>query len=198
MLPWGLTPVSTGSDPRYTIAFGALAVALLGAAMFGLIGRVAGFFGAGAMSLVAMLSVASIWLRSTGRWGTLRGHGMRPVLRLGLRNATHRPARSVLCIALIAFATFVIFAVEAFKREDADASLERHSGGGGYPLLLESLLPIVHDLNDAAGRDAINLPAQGALRDVRFDRFRVRPGDDTSCLNLYQPKNPRILGRRHN
>ncbi len=29
---------------------------------------------------------------------------------------------------------------------------------------------------------------------MRFDRFRVRPGDDTSCLNLYQPKNPRILG----
>ena len=34
----------------------------------------------------------------------------------------------------------------------------------------------------------------GALRDVRFERFRVRPGDDTSCLNLYQPKNPRVLG----
>ena len=45
----------------------------------------------------------------------------------------------------------------------------------------------------AAGRDAMNLPAGGALQDVRFDRFRVRPGDDTSCLNLYQPKNPRIL-----
>jgi hypothetical protein len=99
----------------------------------------------------------------------------------------------VLCIALIAFASFVIFAVEAFKREDAEALLERHSGGGGYPLLLESLLPIVHDMNDAAARDAINLPADGVLRDVRFERFRVRPGDDTSCLNLYQPRNPRIL-----
>ena len=68
-----------------------------------------------------------------------------------------------------------------------------HSGGGGYPLLLESLLPVVHDLNDPAGRDAVNLPVEGLLRGVRFDRFRVRPGDDTSCLNLYQPKNPRIL-----
>ena len=113
------------------------------------------------MSLVAMLSASSVWLRS-GKWTTLRGHGVWPVLRLGIRNATHRPARSVLCIALIAFATFVIFAVESFKREDAEM-LERHSGGGGYPLLLESLLPIVHDLNDAAGRDAINLPAEGVL-----------------------------------
>jgi hypothetical protein len=56
------------------------------------------------------------------------------------------------------------------------------------------MLPIVHDLNNPAGRDAINLPADGELQGVRFDRFRVRPGDDTSCLNLYQPKNPRILG----
>jgi putative ABC transport system permease protein len=116
-----------------------------------------------------------------------------PLVRLGVRNATHRPARSVLCIALIAFASFVIFAVEAFKRDVPDALLERHSGGGGYPLLLESLLPIVHDLNDAAGRDAVNLPGSGVFQNVRFERFRVRPGDDTSCLNLYQPKNPRIL-----
>jgi hypothetical protein len=99
----------------------------------------------------------------------------------------------VLCIALIAFATFVIVAVEAFKRDDTASLLDRHSGGGGYPLLIETLLPIVHDLNDASGRDAMNLPAGGPLRDVRVDRFRVRPGDDASCLNLYQPKNPRIV-----
>ena len=29
---------------------------------------------------------------------------------------------------------------------------------------------------------------------MRFTGFRVRPGDDASCLNLYQPRNPRILG----
>jgi putative ABC transport system permease protein len=174
------------------VAFGVLALALLGAATFGVIGRVAGFFGAGAMALVAMLCLASAWLR-TGRRSVLHGHGAWPVLQLGMRNATHRPARSVLCIALIAFATFVIFAVEAFKREDGGALLEKHSGVGGYPLLVESLLPIVHDLNDTAARDAINLPADSVLRDVRFERFRVRPGDDTSCLNLYQPRNPRIL-----
>jgi hypothetical protein len=99
----------------------------------------------------------------------------------------------VLCIALIAFATFVIVAVEAFKRGDSETLVDRHAGGGGYPLLMETMLPVVHDLNDPAGRDAMNLPAAGQLHAVRFDRFRVRPGDDTSCLNLYQPKNPRIL-----
>jgi len=128
-----------------------------------------------------------------GRWGALHGHGTWAVWRLGWRNSAYRPARSVLCIALIAFATFVIVAVEAFKRDESAAALDRHSGTGGYPLLVETLLPIVHDLNDPAGREAMNLPREGALLNVRFDRFRVRPGDDTSCLNLYQPKNPRIV-----
>ena len=31
---------------------------------------------------------------------------------------------------------------------------------------------------------------------LRFEPFRLRPGDDASCLNLYQPENPRILGVR--
>ena len=175
------------------VAAGAIASALLLGTVAGVVPRVAGFFGAGALSLIAMLSLAAAWLRR-GRWGVLHGHGLWAVWRLGWRNTAHRPARSVLCIALIAFATFVIVAVEAFKRDDSATLVDRHSGGGGYPLLMETLLPIVHDLNSSPGRDAVNLPAAGVLQGVRFDRFRVRPGDDTSCLNLYQPKNPRILG----
>jgi ABC-type antimicrobial peptide transport system permease subunit len=31
------------------------------------------------------------------------------------------------------------------------------------------------------------------LNDVKFSRFRVRPGDDASCLNLFQARNPRII-----
>ena len=32
-----------------------------------------------------------------------------------------------------------------------------------------------------------------SLTGVTFGRFRVRPGDDASCLNLYQPANPKII-----
>ena len=31
------------------------------------------------------------------------------------------------------------------------------------------------------------------LPGVEIVPFRLRPGDDASCLNLYQPRNPRIL-----
>src|SRR5450631_4087846 len=56
--------------------------------------------------------------------------------------------------------------------------------------MAESVLPLIHDPNTPAGRDALNIPQ---LEGVRFVDFRLRPGDDASCLNLYQPRNPRIL-----
>lgn len=178
-------------DTAIAAACGLAAVILIVATATGAANRVAGFFGAGALAMLAMLLAARVWLRS-GTRGVLRGHGNSAVWRLGMRSARYRPGRSVLCIALIAFATFVIVSVEAFKHDDAGAAVDRRSGGGGYPLVLETLLPIVHDPGDEAGRDALNLPQD--LPGVRFDRFRVRPGDDASCLNLYQPRNPRVLG----
>jgi hypothetical protein len=56
-------------------------------------------------------------------------------------------------------------------------------------------LPIANDPNSRDGRDAIGL---GALPpdQLTIEPFRVRPGDDASCLNLYEPASPRILGVR--
>jgi putative ABC transport system permease protein len=161
-------------------------------------GSVAGFFGAGTLFLIALLCFQRAWLGARKRRTTIRGRGWWPVVRLGFRNATHRPGRSVLCIALIASATFVIVAVDAFRRDPAQgiASIDRKSGTGGYTLLAETLLPLAHDPNHEAGREALNLNAQeetATLADVTFTRFRLRPGDDASCLNLYQPREPRIL-----
>ncbi|HEY0082328.1 MAG TPA: ABC transporter permease, partial [Pyrinomonadaceae bacterium] len=117
-----------------------LAVLLLAAAASKLVGEVAGFFGAGTLFLVALLCFQSAWLRGANRRATISGRGWWPVARLGFRNATHRPGRSVLCIALIASAAFIIVAVDAFRRDPADAaSTDRKNGTGGYTLLAESL-----------------------------------------------------------
>jgi putative ABC transport system permease protein len=170
-------------------------VTLVLAAAFGVLGQAAGFFGGGALLLVSLLGFQSAWLRGRVR-GTIRGSGWRAVSRLGMRNATYRPGRSVLCITLIAAAAFIIVAVDAFRRDDS-AAADRHSGGGGYALLAESLLPVVHDPNTPEGRDALNLVKMDEgwdpLEGVTLARFRLRPGDDASCLNLYRPSQPRIL-----
>ena len=53
---------------------------------------------------------------------------------------------------------------------------------------------MVHDANTPAGREALNLNTdESAFKNISFVNFRVRPGDDTSCLNLYQPRNPKIV-----
>lgn len=178
-------------------------VALVVAAAAGALGQAAGFFGGGALLMVSLLGFQSAWLRGRVR-GTISGRGWRAVSRLGMRNATYRPGRSVLCITLIAAAAFIIVAVDAFRRDDSAGARERHSGGGGYALMAETLLPVVHDPNTPEGRDALNLGAAGggtaaggsvagALEGVGLARFRLRPGDDASCLNLYRPSRPRIL-----
>ncbi len=171
------------------------AVIMLLASASGWIPDVAGFFVAGFLLLVSLLSVTALSLRRQHP-SPISGHGWPAFLRLGARNATHRPGRSLLCIALIASATFIIVSVEAFRKDPHDVSLDPESGTGGYALLATSALPIVYDPDSAAGREALGIPASEVpeLAQVAFVPFRERPGDDASCLNLYAPQEPRILG----
>jgi ABC-type lipoprotein release transport system permease subunit len=176
------------------VALGILGMVLLVAASLGLIGQVAGFFGAGISLLVAFICYQSARLRRDKR-RAIEGQGWWSVSQLGFRNVTYRPGRSVLCIALIASATFIILAVDAFRRDSVTASNDRKTGTGGYSLLAESVVPLVPDPVTREGREALNLfdDLNNLFDEVSFTRFRLRPGDDASCLNLYQPRNPRLL-----
>ena len=188
-------PVRSGGSRawRLGVALIGVGVALVAVAGAGLIGATGGFFGGGLTLLAALLVLAWAWLsrRPSGPAGAWS------VSQVGFRNASYRPGRSVLCIALIAFAAFIIVAVDAFRREGAGDVLDRSSGTGGYTLLADTLLPVVDDPTTAEGRDELfigDLFAEGeALAGVTLARFRLRPGEDASCLNLYQAKDPRVL-----
>ncbi len=161
-----------------TIASGARAIPL-----------VPGFFGGAMLLLGAALAAARAWLRRSPRAARERS-GIAGIAWLGLRGAGHRPGRSVLCIALIAFATFLVVAVGAFRR-DVSEDEGRAGGSGGYGLIAQSMIPIHHDLAGGEGRAAVGLAGSWPVR--RVARFHVRDGDDASCLNLYAPRNPRIV-----
>jgi len=171
------------------IVFGVSGLSLLGFAAAGKINASGGFFGAGAMLLIAALAFQRHWL----------GKGVvepASIWRLGLRNATYRPNRSVLSIALIAFATFLVLALTAFRQEGASADPAKRPGTGGFALIGESVLPLIHNPGVAIGRQELGFSpdAEGQMGGVRIIALRLRPGDDSSCLNLYEPRNPRILG----
>ncbi len=173
------------------IAAGAL---LLGS-FLGNVSQLEGFFGSGFLLLIAILCFTAFYLRKTHAT-PIQGHGWSALFRLGIRNAMHRPARSLLCAGLIASATFIVVSMEAFRKDPENASLDPKGGTGGYSFIAESDLPIVHDLNSDAGREAAGIPGSelAASRKITFIPFRERPGDDASCLNLYAPQEPRILG----
>jgi ABC-type antimicrobial peptide transport system permease subunit len=156
------------------------------------------FFGSGALLLIAALAAAWVWMRSA-RPGHMMGHGLVALARLGVRNGARHPVRSLLTAGLLASATFLVVAVESFHRDTGTDLLDPHAGSGGFTLLAESDVPLFQDLNTDRGRDELNFPdsAADALKDVPIFALRLRAGDDASCLNLYQPRRPRLLGVPH-
>jgi ABC-type lipoprotein release transport system permease subunit len=176
---------------RVALVLAAAGVALLVLGLTGSDAQAGAFFGAGAAFLVATLLSLAGWLRSRDA-RLIAGRGPWAVARLGFRSAAFRPARSVLSAALIASAAFIIVSVDAFRRGGGEITADQKTGTGGYVLIAESELPLLHNPNEPAGREALLIQAP-ELADARFTRFRVREGQDASCLNLYRPNNPTIV-----
>ncbi len=190
-------PLATGSGRRSllaALALGAAGLIFLLAAILGWIGQTAGFFGSGALLLVSLLAF-QWWLLTSGRTLQFHGRGVPALCRIGLRNLSYRPDRSILSIGLIALATFIIVTVGVFRREGTPA-LAPGSGTGGFSLAAESSIPFFQDPDDPESRRDLNLDRLPSPEKLRFWSFRLRPGDDASCRNLYRPANPRILGAR--
>jgi putative ABC transport system permease protein len=170
-----------------SVGFVVVAVALVAATGAGGLPDVAGFFGAGGLLMIGGLLAFNWWLRAPARASA------RSVARFGAGYARWRPTRSVLSASLIAFACFVIVSVGAFRRDASSVSLDRASGTGGFALIAESVAALMHNPNTEGGRQELGLADDAAVQGMKVSRFRLRPGDDASCLTLYQPRNPRII-----
>ena len=109
-------------------------------------------------------------------------------VRFAIRNAARQPGRSTTCVTTISIACCIIVAVGA-NRHDAPPETE-------YAFVAESALPLHHSLNTQDGRFELGFSesASELLSASEIIPFRVLPGEDVSCLNLYQPQKPQILG----
>ena len=173
------------------IGFGVLGAALIVMTSIGALDRTGAFFGAGGSLLVACLCLVTVSLRRPIRH-PLEGGGWWSVSRLGLRNAAERPGRSVLAIAVIAAATFILISVDAFRRDwpagDGSAFRRRRLPGARRVAAADG------SRSERTGRTGAPWPRRTRKDVSSVAPFRLLPGDDTSCLNLYEPRNPRILG----
>jgi hypothetical protein len=163
----------------------AIALAFYAATLGGEI-QAAAFLGAGAALLSALLLFVVGQLRASVRQSSLLGGAA--LSRLAFRNAGRNVGRSAATIALMSSAAFLIVAVSAFRMSPTDA------GVGGFDLLAESSQPIYADLNTPEGRRELLAGKAGQLNGSTILAMRLKPGDDASCRNLYQPSQPRVLG----
>jgi len=145
------------------------------------------FFGGGAAVLAA--AVTFVWLAlRRGGIGKPTGDFGWPLAGLASRNAARNPQRSTLSVALVATASFLIVAISAFQLRPTE------EGTGGFALYAQSNEPIFADLDDPAARAKLLGDQAAALQDAKILRMRVKAGEDASCRNLYQTRQPRVLG----
>ena len=162
------------------------AVALLAAT-----GRASGseasviFFGAGLLFMIALLCFAQL---AAHRWARTGGGrlALTPV-RAGVLNVARHRRRSLLVMVLLATGCFLTVGILAMKQDPAADTARSGSGSGGYGFMIATALPLPGDQGGEAIRKALEA-------DASVLAFRVREGDEASCLNLNRAAQPRVLG----
>ena len=108
--------------------------------------------------------------------------------RFAIKNAARQPSRSKSCVVTMSLACCIIVAVGANRHDAAPET--------AYTFVAESALPLHHSLETTDGRFELGFSEEASqlLSASEVIPFRVLPGEDVSCLNLYQPQTPQILG----
>lgn len=190
----------------------------LGCAVAGVGLLAAGPLGASADMRAGTFFGGGLFLMAAGglafRWWLLRPREqvMGGLNALGVRNTTRAASRSLLTVALLGLATFLLVAVESFRKQPDAAFAEKTGGSGGFPLLAEADIPVFHKLDGPRGRADITRELQKVYQDEEGDTaakvreadddlkeltalpFRLHGGDDASCLNLQAASRPRVIG----
>ncbi len=152
------------------------------------------FFGAGALLLIAGLGLTHALLRMIASgWNNT----MASLAGLGLRNMTRRSGRSLAVVGLLACGIFLVVAVGANRHSPLVQAHKRDSGTGGFTLLGESSISILHDLSSPSGRQSMSLD-DNILEGVQIVQLRIHEGDDASCLNLNRAQMPQLLALQPN
>lgn len=167
--------------------------------------RSGGFFTAGLLFLaggiLALRAVLRLLLRIP-----LGAASRLPLAMLAGRNAARRPARSLVTAGLLATATFLLVAVEAFRRE-AHAPV----ADDALAVWTELEVPLVVDPRSTEGQAALLDAVERAWRDdpaeaarrreearqllarVAFVPVRLAGEGEAGCLNLTRPDQPRVV-----
>ena len=155
------------------------------------------FFTAGILLLVSGTAFLNVLLYRLGKKRAASAayevRGKLNLFNIGVRNNIRKPVRSITLTALLACGVFIVFTVGANRVAATKDTEKRESGSGGFALYGESVIPVLYDLNSEKGSRFYGLESINA-KGVRYVQFRVKEGDDASCLNLNRVAHPQLLG----
>ena len=108
--------------------------------------------------------------------------------RFAIKNAARHPNHSKGCVMTVSLACCIVVAVGVNRQEAPPQTT--------YAFVAEAVLPLHHSLNTEDGRFELGFSDEESelLSESEVIPFRLLPGEDVSCLNLYQPQRPAILG----
>jgi len=154
------------------------------------------FYGAGAILLLAGLAFASARLTRLAKASALGQADRLSLAGLGQRNAARRRRRSMATIGMLACGSFMIASIGVFQKDATINANEPTSGTGGFALMGEATIAVVHDMNDAGQRADHYSLDEKLMANVGFVPFRLHDGDQANCLNLNRAQQPRLLGAK--
>jgi len=151
------------------------------------------FFAAGFAALAGLLAVVRLLL---GGPSPARRRPLRTLSGLAWRGLTHGRSRAFSVAAIVACAEFLIVAVSSFALQPPPRPHDRAAPTGGWTFLAAFGSPTGIDPADAVSRESLGLSDvdRATLADCTIARIRSSSGDDASCVNLYAPSQPTVLG----
>ncbi len=146
------------------------------------------FFGSGFLVLMSGLAFTSYffdWIQKKSIATKIS------LLKISRENMTRQKGRSLLIVGLLASGLFIIFTVGANRHGKIQDPYQRSAGTGGFALIGQTEMPVLYDLNTE--NDFYGL-GDLSRASVEFLSFRVKEGDDASCLNLNRVSAPQLIG----
>lgn len=148
------------------------------------------FFSGGALALTGFMAMFAAALSQPDQ---TQQEKRLSLWMLGYRNLARKRRRSMAVIGMLACGCFIVASIGVFRLEAVPEAGKRASGTGGFVLVGESTHPVLYDLDSDQGWQVYGLDSQ-ALAGVSVVPFRVKDGDEASCLNPARPTQPRLLG----
>lgn len=148
------------------------------------------FFSAGFLLLVFSIASINFTLSQLIRKGSFQ---KLTLLKMSILNLIRNKKRSLTLTGLMASGLFIVFMVGANRHGTIRNADSRSSGTGGFAFFAETVLPVLYDLNSSTGLEFYGLE-NDKLSGMEVVPFRVKSGDDASCLNLNRVTNPQLIG----